>query len=47
MKESIALLLAFTIGALCGRFDIPLPAPSHWFGVAVIAAIWAGFALFR
>jgi XapX domain-containing protein len=44
MKETIALLLAFAIGALCGRFAIPLPAPSHWFGVAVIAMIWLGYA---
>lgn len=47
MKESIAILLAFAIGALCGRFQIPLPAPTHWVGIALIAAIWLGYQMFR
>lgn len=47
MKEIIALLLAFGIGALCGRFQVPLPAPPHWMGVALIATIWLGYTLFK
>jgi XapX domain-containing protein len=45
MKQALALLLALGIGALCGRFQIPLPAPPHWFGVALIACIWLGYVL--
>ncbi len=47
MKEVVAILLAFGMGALCGRFQIPLPAPIHWLGVALIAAIWLGYTLFK
>lgn len=47
MKETLALLLAFGIGAVCARFQIPLPAPPHWMGVALIVAIWLGFILFK
>jgi XapX domain-containing protein len=47
MKEVIAILLAFGIGALCGRFHVPLPAPPHWIGVVLIAAIWLGYTLFK
>lgn len=43
MKETIAVVLAFAVGALCGRFQIPLPAPPHWLGVLLIVAIWAGY----
>lgn len=46
-KEIIAVALAFGIGAACGRFHIPLPAPNHWIGVALIVAIWLGYTLFR
>lgn len=47
LKEVIALALAFGIGALCARFQIPLPAPPHWIGVALIVAIWLGYTLFK
>jgi XapX domain-containing protein len=47
MKEVIAVILAFSIGALCARFQIPLPAPPHWIGVLLIAAIWLGYSLFK
>ena len=47
MKEIIAILLAFGVGALCGRFQIPLPAPPHWIGVLLIAATWLGYTLFK
>jgi XapX domain-containing protein len=47
MKELIALLIAFGIGALCGRYHLPLPAPPHWFGVLLIVAIWGGYMTFR
>lgn len=42
MKELIAIAIAFGIGALCAKFQIPLPAPPQWIGVALIAAIWLG-----
>ncbi len=45
-KIVVALGVAFGIGAFCARFGIPLPAPVSWIGVALIAAIWAGYALF-
>jgi XapX domain-containing protein len=47
MKEILAVIIAFGIGAACGRFAIPLPAPPHWIGVALIAAIWLGYTLFK
>ena len=47
LKEIIAVVLAFGIGALCGRLQIPVPAPTHWIGVALIVAIWLGYALFK
>ena len=46
-KYLISALIAFGIGALCGKFEIPLPAPPHWFGVVLIAAIWVGFFTFK
>ncbi len=47
MKEAIAIVIAFGIGAACGRFQIPLPAPPHWVGVALIVAIWLGYTVFK
>ncbi len=47
MKEVIAIVIAFAIGALCARFQIPVPSPAHWIGVALIAAIWLGYTLFK
>ncbi|NNC88172.1 MAG: XapX domain-containing protein [Akkermansiaceae bacterium] len=43
LKEIIAILLAFGIGALCGRFGIPVPSPPTWFGVLLIGMIWLGY----
>ena len=40
------MALAFAIGAGCGHFKVPLPAPSHWLGVLLIVALWLGYALF-
>ena len=31
----------------CLALEIPLPAPTHWIGVALIVAIWLGYTLFR
>ena len=45
MKQGIALVIALAIGYFCGRYEIPLPAPPHWFGVALIACIWLGYVL--
>jgi XapX domain-containing protein len=47
MKECIAVVLAFVLGASCARFQIPLPAPPHWMGVLLIVATWAGYAIFK
>ncbi|MEM1442797.1 MAG: XapX domain-containing protein [Verrucomicrobiota bacterium] len=47
MKEAIAVAIAFAIGALCARFEIPLPAPPHWIGVALIVAIWLGYSVVK
>ncbi|RFC46552.1 MAG: hypothetical protein DVB23_001577 [Verrucomicrobia bacterium] len=45
MKQGIAVVIALAIGAICGRFGIPLPAPPHWFGVVLIFCIWLGYVL--
>lgn len=45
MKLLIAILLAIAIGFACGKTNIPLPAPNHWIGVALIAAIFLGYYL--
>lgn len=47
MKDLIALMIAFLIGALCGRYKIPLPAPPDGKGVLLIVAIWGGYVIFR
>ena len=47
MKEVIAVLIAFGIGAACGRFAIPLPAPPHWIGLLLNAANWLGYTRFK
>ncbi len=47
MKEVIAIAIAFAIGAACARFAVPVPAPPHWIGVALIAAIWLGYTVFK
>lgn len=47
IKTAVALLVAFAIGGLCGRFQVPLPAPPHWVGVALIVAIWLGYVCFK
>jgi len=44
-KHLTALAICIAIGAACARFGIPLPAPVDWFGVALIAAIYAGYAI--
>jgi len=45
-KEVVGILLAFGIGAFCALFRIPVPAPPHWIGVAMIVAIWLGYTAF-
>jgi len=47
MKESVGVILAFAIGAICGKFQIPLPAPTHWMGLVLVFAIWLGYSLFK
>ena len=47
IAKFVALAIAFAIGAMCGKFEIPLPAPPHWFGVLLIVTIWLGYAVFK
>lgn len=47
LKEALALVFAFAIGGMCGRFSIPLPAPPHLFGVVLIATVWLGYFVFK
>lgn len=40
---AIGLLLAFAVGAVCRRLDIPVPAPPSVYGVLLILAITLGY----
>jgi len=43
MKLLIAAAICFGIGLACGRYEVPLPAPNHWVGVAAIVVIYLGY----
>lgn len=43
MRFAIAFLLAFSVGAACRFFDIPVPSPPAISGVVLIAAITLGY----
>jgi len=45
MKLLIAAVICFGIGWTCGRYEVPLPAPNHWVGVAAIVLIYLGYIL--
>ena len=45
MKTIAAMWIALGIGVLCGRFNIPLPAPITITGVGLILTIWIGYKL--
>jgi XapX domain-containing protein len=39
----ISLLLALGIGALCRRFDLPLPAPPNPLGALLVVLLTLGY----
>jgi len=43
IKVSIALVLAFVIGASCRYFDIPNPAPGALIGALMVATCTVGY----
>ena len=43
MKHLFGMAAAFFIGGLCGALKIPIPAPNHWFGVALILMVYLGW----
>ena len=43
MNTALGLLLAFSIGAACRWFHIPLPAPPSLVGASLVVAITVGF----
>jgi len=43
MKTALGFLLAFSIGAACRWFEIPLPAPPRLTGAFLVVAITVGF----
>jgi XapX domain-containing protein len=43
MKMAFGFLLAFSIGAACRWFDVPLPAPPRLVGALLVVAITVGF----
>lgn len=43
LKLIIGILIAFSIGAACRYFDLPVPAPPAIMGVVLILAISVGY----
>jgi XapX domain-containing protein len=43
MKVALGFLLAFSIGAACRWFGVPLPAPPNLVGASLVVAITVGF----
>lgn len=43
MKTAVALLLGFSIGALCRTFDIPVPSPPKLIGALLVLSITVGY----
>jgi XapX domain-containing protein len=43
MKVASGFLLAFSIGAACRWFGVPLPAPPNLVGASLVVAITVGF----
>ncbi len=46
MNEVIGIVMAFSIGAICRYFDLPLPAPPNIQGALLVLAVTLGFMLF-
>lgn len=43
MKTAIGLALAFSIGAACRAFDVPVPSPPRLVGALLVLAITLGY----
>jgi XapX domain-containing protein len=43
MKVAFGFVLAFSIGAACRWFEIPLPAPPRLIGALLVVAMTVGF----
>jgi XapX domain-containing protein len=45
MRVAIGFIMAFSIGVLCQRFAIPLPAPQSLFGASLVLVTTGGYLL--
>jgi len=43
LAQAMGYLLAFLVGALCRRFDVPLPAPPKLFGAVLVVVMTLGY----
>jgi XapX domain-containing protein len=43
MKNVIGLTLAFSLGAVCRYFDIPVPSPPKLLGALLVVATTVGY----
>jgi len=43
MKSAIALVLAFSVGAACRWFDIPVPSPPKILGALLVLTTTVGY----
>lgn len=43
IASAIGLVLGFSIGAGCRRFELPLPAPQRLVGALLVVAMTLGF----
>lgn len=43
LAQATGFLLAFLVGALCRRFDVPLPAPPKLLGAVLVVVMTLGY----
>ncbi len=43
LAQAMGYLLAFLVGALCRRFDVPLPAPPKLLGAILVVVMTVGY----
>lgn len=43
LAQAMGFLLAFFVGALCRRFDVPLPAPPKLLGAVLVVVMTLGY----
>jgi XapX domain-containing protein len=43
MRIALGFVLAFVIGVLCRRFDVPLPGPSRLLGALLVMTLTLGY----